>query len=219
MFRMSFKNSTFTYETRIAPDPFWAGLQPCARSRSVCFISMSPVAENSTEPSSASSSRRRLTGPLLQRHFHHSRWQARSRAELTKLQIVEVTERIKQISKKVERLQADKAKIVADTSEVRSEAHSQDRTLHSWQEAQVRISGSAAGAHGGRAKGSRADAVLRIKKLFRNQFALKENGYKDHAEWLTDGGERAVASSSSQALMTNPPAIRPARRSWRLTAR
>ena len=188
MFRMSFKNSTFTYETRIAPDPI------LGRIAALCSKQERLLHKHVARGGKLDGAIKRLviaeTG-LPGRYYNGISiildGKHEAVRELTKLQIVEVTERIKQIGKKVERLQADKAKIVADTSakNAAKRIHKIERAIHGKKRKSAALV----------LRLARMEAELKApvptlcfgsKKLFRKQFALKENGYKDHAEWLTD---------------------------------
>ena len=188
MLRMSFKNSTFTFETRIAPDLVLGRIAAlCSKQERLLHKHIARGGKLDQATKNAVMEETGLPGRYYNGITTILDGKHEAVRELSKLQIVEVTERTKQIGKKVERLQADKAKIVADTSakNAAKRIHKIERSIHGKKRKSAALV----------LRLARMEAELKApvptlcfgsKKLFRNQFALKENGYKDHAEWLTD---------------------------------
>jgi len=188
MLRMSFKNSTFTFETRIAPDLVLGRIAAlCSKQERLLHKHIARGGKLDQATKNAVMEETGLPGRYYNGITTILDGKHEAVRELSKLQIVEVTERTKQIGKKVERLQADKAKIVADTSakNAAKRIHKIERSIHGKKRKSAALV----------LRLARMEAELKApvptlcfgsKKLFRKQFALKENGYKDHAEWLTD---------------------------------
>ena len=188
MLRMSFKNSTFTFETRIAPDLVLGRIAAlCSKQERLLHKHIARGGKLDQATKNAVMAETGLPGRYYNGITTILDGKHEAVRELTKLQIVEVTERIKQIGKKVERLQADKAKIVADTSakNAAKRIHKIERSIHGKKRKSASLVLRLAHMEA-ELKAPVPTLCFGSKKLFRNQFALKENGYKDHADWLTD---------------------------------
>ena len=185
---MEFVNTTFTYGTRIAPDPILVRLADlCSAQERLLHKHLArggkldQAIKNDTMVRTGLPSRY-YNGIMTMLDGKHQ-----AVRELTKLQVTEVKERIKQITKKVYRLEQDAADIAADPKAKRAAKRIGKITLaiHGKKRKAVAL-----GLRLERFKADMDAAVPTLcfgsKKLFRKQFHLSENGYRQHGEWLKD---------------------------------
>jgi hypothetical protein len=218
---MSFKNSTFTFETRIAPDPALGRIAAlCSKQERLLHKHVARGGKLDQATKNAVMAETGLPGRYYNGITTVLDGKHQAVRELSKLQVVEVTERVKQIGNNVERLSDEKAKIATNPLA---------------KNAAKRIGKIERAIHGKKRKS--ASLVLRLerlrtgltapaptlcfgsKKLFRKQFALKENGYKSHAEWLIDWKRARSSQFLVPGSLTRSLGIRPARPPWRPTGR
>ena len=185
---MSFVNTTFTFGTRIVPDPALVLLGSlCSEQERVLHKHLAQGGKLDQATKYAVMTETGLPGRFYNGITTMLDGKHKAVRELTKLRVTEVSERIKQINKKIIQLENDAKKLAADPRAKR---------------AAKRIGNIKLAIHGKKRKSYNLNLrLMRLKKemdasvptlcfgskkLFRRQFALSENGYNSHAEWLKE---------------------------------
>ena len=196
---MSSVSPTFTYSTRIAPDPV---LVEIARLCGTTERQLHHHLARGGSLDQATKNRVMAETGLPGRYYNGitTTLQGKHDAviEQRKLQIPELEERIKQTGKKIKALKEDAAKLAADPDAKNAAKRILKllRAIHGKKRMLVNL-----GFRLARFKDEMDATVPSLcfgtKRLFRKQFALAENGYASHAEWKSDW----QAARSSQFML------------------
>ena len=185
---MDFVNATFTFGTRISPDPALVGIANlCSTQERLLHKHLAQGGHLDQATKNAVMAKTGLPGRYYNGITTMLEGKHKAVRELTKLQVTEVKERIKQIGKKVLKLRKDAADIAADpkAKHPAKRIGKIELAIHGKKRKAVAL-----GLRLERFQADMAAAVPTLcfgsKNLFRKQFALDENGYRSHDEWLKD---------------------------------
>ena len=195
---------TFTYGTRIAPDPVLpAAAELCGRvERRLCAHLMRGGALDQ-ELKNRVVAQTGLPGRYYNGITTALEGKIKAVTELRKLEMTKIEERLKQLDKKIDALAEELKQVRAEPPDhparqekwrkrlwkMRQAIHGKNRKLHALKKRLDWLKKDAQRPVPSLCFGS--------KKLFRKQFHLKENGYADHTAWKADW----QASRSSQFMV------------------
>jgi IS605 OrfB family transposase len=185
---MPFVNQAFTYSTRISPDPVLPVIAAvCGKVERGLHHHLASGGKLDPDTKRRVLSESGLPGRYYNGIVAALQGKHSAIVEQRKLQIKELDERIRQIAKKVERLEKDAAAIAADPGaknapkrirKIECAIHGKKRKSDKLVARQARFV---------RELGFNVPSLcFGSKKLFNKQHHLKENSYLNHQEWLDD---------------------------------
>ena len=185
---MTYVSPTFTYGTRISPDPLLVDIaRVCGKAERDLHRHLASGGSLDQE------TKKRVMGEtgLPGRYYNGITTTLQGKhdavTEQRKLQIIELAERIKHVEKKIEKLGEDADEIAADPK-------AKNAAKRIWKILRA-VHGKARKLERLRLRKERFETGLGndvptlcfgSKKLFRKQFHLEGNGYASHEEWLRD---------------------------------